>query len=175
MSNGIELRESLLTDKTVLKDLYSVAFPDEDLFPLVSELLNGKYDVLSLVAICKGAVAGHLVFTMCSIAEINQKVALLGPVAVSPKFQKRGIGSALIREGLRSLKSKGVKQVYVLGDTAYYGRFGFEAQSKVTPPYPLPQEWLTAWQSISLLEAGSDLQGVLSVPQPWLQPTLWAP
>ena len=175
MSNGIELRESLSADRTALKDLYLTAFPDEDLFPLVSELLSGKYDVLSLVAIFKGAVTSHLVFTMCSIAGINQKVALLGPVAVNPQFQRRGIGSALIREGFCSLKNEGVKQVYVLGDPAYYGRFGFEAQSKVIPPYPLPQEWLTAWQSISLLEAGSDLQGVLSVPQPWLQPTLWAP
>jgi putative acetyltransferase len=175
MRNGIEIRESLLTDNEALEELYPAAFPDEDLLPLVSELLQEEDGILSLVANYDKTVVGHVVFTMCSIAGSNERVALLGPVAVSPQFQRRGIGSALIQEGLNRLKSESATQVHVLGDPAYYGRFGFESNGKVTPPYPLPQEWLTAWQSISLLEAGPDMHGVLSVPRPWQRPALWAP
>ncbi len=175
MENRVEIRESLSTDKDALTGLYPAAFPDEDLLPLVSELLSEKDGVLSFVATYNGTVVGHIIFTMCSIAGSNQKVALLGPVAVSPQFQRRGIGSALIREGLTRLKNEDVKQVHVLGDPAYYSRFGFETEGSVTPPYPLPQEYQSGWQAISLIETSPDLQGVLSVPQPWQQPTLWAP
>ncbi len=48
------------------------------------------------------------------------------------------------------MKRAGVIQVYVLGDSAYYERAGFEPVSDVAPPYPLPEEWRRAWQSLSL-------------------------
>ena len=53
----------------------------------------------------------------------------LAPVAVHPSFQKQGIGSALIREGLDRAKKDRWRCVFVLGDPAYYGRFGFRVES----------------------------------------------
>lgn len=175
MSKEIEIRGSLPTDTSLIERLYPDAFPDEDLLPLVQELLREEQNVLSLVAILHRTLAGHVVFTMCSIAGRTDKVALLGPIAVAPHMQRRGIGSALIREGLQRLKTQGTSQVHVLGDPAYYGRFGFQPDDGVIPPYPLPKEWLTAWQSISLRDGKPVLQGTLSVPQPWQQSALWAP
>lgn len=175
MIDEAEIRESLPTDIAAIEKLYPDAFPDEDLLPVVRELLREGSTVLSLVGITDQTLVGHVVFTICSIAGRTDKVALLGPLAVAPNWQRRGIGGALIREGFQRLKSDGVSQVYVLGDPAYYGRFGFEPDSGVTPPYPLPEEWNRAWQSISLRGDEPPLNGKLSVPQPWLQPALWAP
>jgi len=175
MSKEIEVRESLPTDISLIERLYPDAFPDEDLLPLVQELLREEQDVLSLVAVLDRTLAGHVIFTMCGIAARPDEVALLGPLAVAPKMQRRGIGSALVREGLQRLKTEGALQVQVLGDPAYYGRFGFEPDDGVIPPYPLPKEWLTAWQSIGLRDGKPALRGTLSVPPPWRQPALWAP
>jgi putative acetyltransferase len=175
MSKEIEIRGSLPTDIPLIERLYPDAFPDEDLLPLVQELLREEQNVLSLVAVLDRTLAGHVVFTMCGIAGRPDKVALLGPLAVAPKMQRRGIGSALVREGLQRLKSERTLQVQVLGDPAYYGRFGFEPDDCVIPPYPLPKEWLTAWQSIGLRDGKPTVQGTLSVPPPWRQPALWAP
>jgi len=175
MSNGIDIRGSLPADWDALEVLYPAAFPDEDLIPLLRELLSEEDNIISLVAISDGILVGHILFTMCGIAGRSEKVGLLGPVAVSPHIQRQGIGSALIQEGLNKLKSEGTTQVHVLGDPAYYGRFGFEPDSKVSPPYDLPPEWQTAWQSIGLHGVKPKLDGTLSVPNPWHQPTLWAP
>jgi len=174
MSNKIDIRESLPEDRKALDAIYSAAFTDEDLTPLLRELLNEKDSVFSFVAIRDGVLVGHVIFTMCSIAGCSEKVGLLGPVAVSPHIQKQGIGSSLIQEGLNQLKSEGVIQIYVLGDPNYYGRFGFKPDGNVKPPYELPQEWQTAWQSINLHGVKSNLNGTLYVPKPWRKQTLWA-
>lgn len=175
MRSGFDIRESLPTDPEALKDLYPAAFPDEDLIPLLRDLLSEEDGVFSFVAISDGMLVGHIVLTMCGIAGRGEKVGLLGPLAVHPDVQRQGIGTALIREGLNRLKSEGAAQVQVLGDPAYYGRFGFQPDDNVTPPYDLPGEWQTAWQSLSLLGTKPGFGGTLSVPKPWRQPALWAP
>ena len=175
MVEEIEIRESIPSDAALLEKLYRGAFPDEDLLPTVRELLSEKTIVLSLVGIADGDLVGHVIFTTCGIAEGTDKVSLLGPLAVAPVWQGHGIGGALVREGLRRLENAGAIQVYVLGDPAYYGRFGFEPEVGVTPPYPLPAEWRGAWQSIRLSRVGRPPHGRLSVPHPWLRPVLWAP
>ena len=171
----IDIRESLPSDLDAIEALYPDAFPDEDLLPLVRELLRETPIVLSLVGIIARSLAGHAVFTTCGTTASTDKVALLGPLAVAPAWQRQGIGTAIVRAGLQQLESAGVTQVYVLGDPAYYGRLGFAPELGVAPPYPLPAEWRGAWQSISLGRAAPPRRGKLSVPQPWLQPSLWAP
>jgi putative acetyltransferase len=175
MIEEIEIRESLPGDVASIEQIYPDAFPDEDLQPLVRELLREESIVLSLVGIVDRALVGHVIFTTCSIAGKTDQVSLLGPLAVAPAWQRRGIGRALVREGLQRLENAGVIQVYVLGDPAYYGRVGFEPEAGVAPPYPLPKEWRGAWQSVRLQNAERPLYGKLSVPSPWLQPALWAP
>ena len=170
-----EIREGLSSDFAKIERLYPDAFPDEELRPLVKALLQDTPDVLSLVAAAGSDLLGHVVFTLCSAAGGSGSVALLGPLAVATAHQKRGIGSALVRAGLDRLRATEVGQVFVLGDPAYYGRFGFEAEPSLAPPFPLPEEWREAWQSIALRSSAPRLQGTLSVPPAWNEPTLWGP
>jgi putative acetyltransferase len=57
-------------------------------------------------------------------------VQVLSPVGVVPVWQKRGIGSALIRRGLEILIERAVPVVFVEGPPHYYSRFGFEAATE---------------------------------------------
>ena len=175
MTESIEIRESVPDDLVSLEALYPEAFPDEDLLPLVRELLGPSSTSLSLIATIDTSVVGHVLFTKCQVAESPGRDALLAPLAIAPAWQRRGIGSAIVRAGLQRLEEAGVSQVYVLGDPAYYGRLGFRTETRVTPPYRLPPEWVGAWQSLGLIDMAEPRSGRLVLPQPWLEPALWAP
>ena len=164
-----------MTDATAILSLYPRAFPDEDLVPLVRELLKVPDIAMSLTAMNDSDLAGHAIFTMCGVEGSDDKVALLGPVAVDPDFQRQGIGSHLIGEGLERMRDAGVSIVCVLGDPAYYSRLGFKPEFHVKPPYPLPPEWDGAWQSQYLDKSAAVLAGQLVVPREWRDPALWSP
>jgi len=169
----IKIRQSLDTDMPAIERLYPVTFPEEDLLTLVRHLLIREPGILSLVARDGKQVIGHILFTLCGLSHSNNQAALLAPLAVVPERQMQGIGTALIREGLQQLGSKAVDQVFVLGDPAYYGRCGFQPETGVAPPYPLPEQWRQAWQSLSIGSAQPSNQGKLLLPDAWMQPALW--
>lgn len=158
-----------------LESLYSEAFPEEDLFPLVKSLLKLKSSFLSLTAEEDNNLIGHIIFTFCNVEKSNSKVALLGPLCVVPNKQKQGIGSELVRDGFQRLKDNKIQNVYVLGDPNYYKRFGFKKEDRVIPPYKLPNEWDGAWQSVSLNSDPVKLEGKIILPSPWLEEKLWLP
>lgn len=80
---------------------------------------------LSLVAERQGRIAGHVAFSPVTINRQAGRWFGLGPVSVEPAEQRRGIGKALIRDGLERLRDAGAEGCVVLGDPAYYRRFGF--------------------------------------------------
>ncbi|WP_089177373.1 N-acetyltransferase [Bosea sp. AS-1] len=80
---------------------------------------------LSLVAVEDGEIVGHVAFSPVTIDGAERGWFGLGPVSVRPGRQHSGIGSELIREGLRRLRENGAGGCVLLGDPAYYGRFGF--------------------------------------------------
>jgi len=175
MLEKLEIRESRQDDSAAIESLYPEAFPDENLLPLVRDLLNDAAVAISLVGTIDTQIVGHAIFTKCGVVGNSANAALLGPLAVPPAWQRQGIGSAIVRAGLRRLEDADVNRVYVLGDPAYYGRLGFLPESLVEPPFPLPAEWDGAWQSQDLGETATPCAGKLSVPPQWLQPTLWTP
>lgn len=162
-------------DVAAIEGLYPIAFPGEDLVPVVRDLLRHAPPVLSLAAFVRAELVGHVIFTPCSVAGSRAPVALLAPLAVAPGWQRQGIGSALVRDGLRRLGEEGYIGVCVLGDPAYYGQFGFGPEGRVSPPYPLPDAWQGAWQSMLLGSAEAFARGTLDVPPPWRRAALWAP
>lgn len=173
--DGVEIREGAPGDRAAIEALYPAAFPDEDLLPLVRALLDRAPGVLSLVAVVGQSVAGHGLFTPCGVAGSGERIALLGPLAVAPARQGQGVGSAIVRAGIARLERAGLGHVCVLGDPAYYARFGFAPETRLAPPYPLPEDWRGAWQSLPLGQAGPPRRGRLRVPEPWRRPALWAP
>ena len=175
MVPGLIMRASRPQDRVAIESLYPLAFPDEDLLPLVNDLLAEPDRVMSHVATFDDAIVGHAAWTFCTVADQGDRCALLGPLAVTPARQKQGIGSSLVEIGFILLRKQGVRRVFVLGDPQYYSRLGFGAEDQVEPPYPLPAEWAGAWQSVEFGETETPLSGRLSVPECWQKPALWGP
>lgn len=80
---------------------------------------------VSFVAVDRGEIVGHVAFSPVIIEGEDKGWYGLGPVSVLPDHQRKGIGQALIREGLSRLELAGANGCVVLGDPAYYERFGF--------------------------------------------------
>lgn len=96
---------------------------------------------LSLVAEQAGhGPVGHIAFSRVSISDNSAEWYGLGPVSVLPKFQRSGIGSALINQGIAELRQAGARGIVLLGDPGYYARFGFEHDPQLSHPGP-PAEY----------------------------------
>lgn len=81
---------------------------------------------VSLVAEVDGKVVGQIAFSPVTIGGADCGWLGLGPVAVSPSHQRQGIGAALVKEGLKTIRSMGAQGCVLVGDPAFYRRFGFE-------------------------------------------------
>lgn len=96
---------------------------------------------LSLVADETGDIVGHVAFSPVTVSGEAGGWYGLGPISVAPSRQRQGIGSALVHEGLLELRQLGAKGCVLVGDPAYYGRFGFEADPAFVYP-DVPPEYL---------------------------------
>lgn len=120
--------------------------------------------VLDLVAEAGAALAGALVATRARVldsAAVAHEVLYLGPLAVRPDLQRRGIGSRLVSFGLAAGTQEGFAAAFLYGDPAYYERFGFRnaATWAVTTPEGLNFD---AFMGIELRAGGlSDVSGRL--------------
>lgn len=94
---------------------------------------------LSLVARDEqGILAGAIRFWPVRIG--SEKALLLGPVAVHPTHQGEGLGGSLVRESLARAQESGWLRVLLVGDSPYYGKFGFVKLSGVIMPPPTNPE-----------------------------------
>ncbi|WP_047249053.1 GNAT family N-acetyltransferase [Chromobacterium subtsugae] len=98
---------------------------------------------VSLVADDGGEIVGHVAVSPVAVSSGAAGWHGLGPISVSPARQKRGIGGQLMREALRVLREQGAQGCVVLGDPAYYGRFGFRQQPGLVLP-GIPAEYFQA-------------------------------
>lgn len=97
---------------------------------------------LSLVAHEADVAVGHAAFSPVAIGDGAAGWYGLGPVAVLPAMQGRGIGAALIEAGLAALQARGAAGCVVLGEPAYYRRFGFAQVPALTYPGVPPQYFM---------------------------------
>ena len=113
-----------------VREIVRSTFPTEAESKLVDALRESGKAVISLVAVNNEEVLGHILFSPVSTTPPGEAKGIgLAPVAVKPEYQSRGIGSQLIREGLRLCKQQHYDYCVVLGSPEYYGRFGFEKAS----------------------------------------------
>jgi putative acetyltransferase len=113
-------------DWAAVRALHKAAFGTSAEAELVDSLRAKIQPAISLVAEDEGVVAAHILFSPVSLANrLELKIMGLGPLAVVPEQQRKGIGSALVRAGLERCKEMGCDAVVVVGHPSYYPRFGF--------------------------------------------------
>lgn len=93
---------------------------------IIEALRAAKALTLSLVAEVDGRVVGHIAFSPVTLSDGTPHWYGLGPVSVLPAYQRKGIGSALIQEGLSRLKVLNAQGCCLVGYPDYYRRFGFK-------------------------------------------------
>ena len=111
-----------------------------------------------------GLVIGHALLSR--ILAGGTPALALGPVAVLPDRQRQGIGTAIVRHALEQAAAAHETLVVVLGDPAYYGRFGF----RPALPMGLTGAWDAfgdAWQALVLPGAPEPVPGEVVHPEPW--------
>lgn len=110
---------------------------------IVAALRRANALTLSLVVEVDGQLVGHIAFSPVRITTDDGAAVEgwfgLGPVSVAPSHQRRGVGSALIREGLHRLRGRDASGCVLLGDPSYYARFGFLADAGLRYPGPPPE------------------------------------
>jgi putative acetyltransferase len=121
-------------DRAAVFDINRRAFPTAAEADLV-ELVRPATPLISLVAVAPDTVVGHILFTPVRVVSPSGSSdhMALGPMAVLPEHQRKGVGSALVRAGLQYCIDIGHFVVFVLGHPDYYGRFGF----RPAPPLDL--------------------------------------
>ena len=127
------IRRERPEDSPAIRRLLAEAFGKEDEARLVDVLRRRGAITLSLVAVRSDQVVGHILFSPVTVnSEGSSFNALgLGPMAVAPALQNSGIGSELVKTGLRKCTDAGYEIAVVLGHPNYYPRFGFKTAKSV--------------------------------------------
>ena len=120
------IRPEELADREAVRRVNELAFGRPNEADLV-DAVRSSAPHISLVAVVNAEIAGHILFSPVEILDdpSSARCAGLGPMAVLPSQQNRGIGSDLVRMVLEACRARGYQAVVVLGHPRYYPRFGF--------------------------------------------------
>ena len=135
-----EIRPERADDAPQVRAVLDAAFGGSVESGVVDQLRADGDLILALVAEAAGGIAGYVAVPRLDLDLGVRTVPVVGlaPVGVAPGCQRQGIGTALIREGLARLRDRGERLVFVLGDPAYYGRFGFKVMDRFVSRYAGP-------------------------------------
>lgn len=138
------IRNACASDRDAIRALLLAAFSGRDEADLVERLRAHGDAAIELVWDESGTIAAHVLFSPMAAPF---RALALAPLAVLPERQRQGIGTALARAGIERARAGGWDAVFVLGDAAYYPRFGFDAAlAQLFPsPYSGPH-----WMALAL-------------------------
>ena len=171
MKEQVSLRQETQTDYSYVFEINCIAFGRKSEANLVAALRNNPtvfVPELSIVATENDKIVGHILLTKLGIRDKKgnlHKSLGLAPMAVLPEYQKRGIGTQLIKQGLSVAKKLGFKSVIVLGHEHYYPKFGFEPAKKwnIKAPFEVPSN---VFMAIELVVDGlKDVSGTVVYPE----------
>lgn len=130
MSLGLLIRKVKSEDHEQILAILNAAFNQPDEGKIVERLWREGSVKIERVAEIGGVVVGHIAYSAITTQPPIDGVLLgLGPLAVAPDHQRQGVGTALVEDTLRVCQENTARLIAVLGDPAYYGRFGFEPAS----------------------------------------------
>jgi len=114
-------------DRDTIRRIVDEAFGDTQTSRIVDGIWTSDRFVpeLSLVAESEGQSLGHVISSYVDLVPGTRRVLQVGPLAVVPSHQRRGIGTALMEETVRVADERGEPLLLIEGDPRYYGRFGF--------------------------------------------------
>lgn len=148
----MRIRTEKNTDNEGISKVQYAAFKDHPMHQpgtepvehtIVERLRAAGALTLSLVLEEAGEIVGHIAFSAASMGATPGDWHLLGPVGILPAHQRKGLGSALVGEALRLLREGGAAGVVLVGDPAFYQRFGFRAVEGLTWP-GVPSQYVLA-------------------------------
>ncbi|KRR20661.1 GCN5 family acetyltransferase [Bradyrhizobium lablabi] len=131
------VRSETHEDIAAIHVVEEVAFGQSAEAQLVDDLRVAGDAIFSLVAVDDGTIVGHVLF---SRMKAPFPALALAPVAVLPEYRRKGFASRLIRQGIAHSEAAGWRGIFVLGDPAFYRRFGLDAgkASGFISPYAGP-------------------------------------
>lgn len=150
MKTNFIVRQITEADYTTVYKLIKTAFEtaehrDGDEQDFAVNLRNGDNYIpeLDLVAERDGKLPGHIMFTKTYVTKPDgsrYNTLMVAPLAVLPEYRSIGVGSALMKEGLRIAQNMGYQSAFLIGDPNYYQRFGY----KLTHLYGINHENMPA-------------------------------
>jgi putative acetyltransferase len=164
----VEVRAESAGDEPAVADLLTSAFDGPVVAELVGSLRRSDWWVegLSLTAVVGRELVGYVLFTSAIVdaPERLVDVLVLSPLAVAPEHQGRGIGSALVREGLALASRRPEPVVFLEGSPGYYPRFGFRPAVPLGFIRPSPRIPEPAFMAYPLPAYQPSLSGALVYP-----------
>lgn len=160
----VRVREETVADHEDIRRVNRVAFDGDHEARLVDRLRRDGLFIASLVAVESDQMVGHILFSDLPIVAKPGEIhaAALAPMAVLPDFQRQGVGSMLVKEGLKACAQYGI--VIVLGHPDYYPRFGFSAE--LTKNLHSPFSGSDAFMAMELTPGALDgVQGAVRYPE----------
>ncbi len=157
------VRSEAAGDAADVRDVHITAFESPAEADLVDVLRRDGLAVVGTVAEVDGRVVAHALLGRITIG--GAPALALAPVAVSPDYQRRGLGTMVVRAAIEEATLLGERLIVVLGDPRYYARFGFgsAADAGVTTPWTGP-----ALQVLALQAYDGGARGEAVYPAPYL-------
>ena len=145
---NILIREETAADYSAIETLTIAAFAkmpysQQTEHHIIRALRSSGQLTLSLVAEQAGEVIGHIAVSPVILSDGSSGWFGIGPLAVKPEHQHQGIGSKLMEEAISALKQQQAAGLVLVGDPAYYNRFGFYASRQLVYP-DIPAEYVLA-------------------------------
>jgi len=152
------IRKEIQSDVGAISDITKAAFENHPYSNnteqfIINALRAANALTFSLVAEIDGKLVGHIAFSPVTFSDGSENWYGLGPISVLPDYQKQGIGTRLVNEGIGLLKDLGTEGCVLVGDPNYYERFGFRSPNELTHE-GVPQENFLALSFGNRIPAG---------------------